>query len=299
MPLDPFAQQINDLVAGARSGGDPGDPSVLRQQWRDMLLLLPTTTRQCTSTTHLIAGVPCLVVAPPAPSGAVLVWFHGGGWVLGAPELSIAEVDQLAADLSCHVVSVDYRLAPEHCFPAAYDDAVAVASALVSGDGGFTYDRERVAVGGDSAGGNLAAAVAQHLGSQLRAQLLVYPATDLARQSPAAVEYADGYLLSSPMMSWFAHQYVGDGDYTDPRCSPLRADRAVLANCPPAHVVVAEFDPLRDDGFDYAQALRDAGVTVSVDHREDMMHGFFGLAAVVPAAADAVRAAAAAIAAFF
>jgi len=289
MPLDPAAQFVNDLVVGGR--GDqaaPHDHLALRQAWGDMFAALPPTEL----TTHRrdleVAGCPAILFTPDSKPTALLIWFHGGGWVIGSPELSLAETDRLASLGDTQVLSLDYRMAPEHPFPAAYDDAVNSVTWAIDHAAELGIDPSQISVGGDSAGGNLAAAVAQRFRTVLRGQLLVYPAVDLARESESAKLYADGYLLNTPTMSWFADQYLGEQDRTDVRVSPLRASDDVIAELPAAHVVVAEFDPLRDDGFDYAKRLEAAGVRVSVDHHADQMHGFFGLPAILPGAEKAI-----------
>jgi acetyl esterase len=240
-----------------------------------------------------VAGCPAILLTPPSKPTALLIWFHGGGWVIGSPELSLPETDRLATQAETVVLSLDYRMAPEHQFPAAYDDSVAAVAWAIEHAAELGIDPTKISVGGDSAGGNLAAAVAQHYGPQLRGQLLVYPAVDAARQSAASELYAEGYLLNTPTMSWFSDQYFGTQDRTDVRCSPLRASDEVMATLAPAHVVIAEYDPLRDDGFDYAERLRHAGIAVSVDLHSDQMHGFFSLPAVLPGGERAIATAAA------
>ena len=294
MPLDAASQFVNDLVAGGR--GDhpaPQDHITLREAWNAMFAALPPTVLANERRDLNVAGCPAILLTPSSKPTDLLVWFHGGGWVIGSPELSLGETDRLATHAETVVLSLDYRMAPEHQFPAAYDDAVAAVAWAMEHAEELGIDPTRISVGGDSAGGNLAAAVAQHFGQQLRGQLLVYPAVDAARQSAASELYAEGYLLNTPTMSWFSDQYFGTQDRTDVRCSPLRASDEVMASLAPAHVVIAEYDPLRDDGFDYAERLRHAGIAVSVDHHGDQMHGFFSLPAVLPGAERAIATAAA------
>ena len=293
MPLDAASQFVNDLVAGGRGEHPaPQDHVTLREAWDAMFAALPPTVLVSGRRDIKVAGCPAIVLTPPSKPTDLLVWFHGGGWVIGSPELSLGETDRLATLGETVVLSLDYRMAPEHQFPAAYDDAVATVAWAMEHAEELGIDPTKISVGGDSAGGNLAAAVAQHFGSQLRGQLLVYPAVDAARQSAASELYAEGYLLNTPTMSWFSDQYFGTQDRTDVRCSPLRASDEVLATLAPAHVVIAEYDPLRDDGFDYAERLRVAGVPVTVDHHADQMHGFFSLPAVLPGAERAIATAA-------
>lgn len=216
----------------------------------------------------------------PGPLPTV-VFLHGGGFVIGDLDTHDLTCRTIALRSRAVVVAVDYRLAPEHPFPAAVEDAVAAATwvadhaadpaAGLGGDG-------RVAVAGDSAGGNLSAVVAQAFrdaGRELAGQLLIYPATDLGGSYPSHTENAEGYFLDAPTMTWFGEQYAGtDPDHGDPRLCPLRGDLAGLA---PAVVVVAQFDPLRDDGAAYAAALEAAGVPVRLRTFEGLIHGFIDM----------------------
>jgi acetyl esterase len=221
-----------------------------------------------------------------------LVFFHGGGWVIGDLDTHDLTCRTIARDCDAVVVSVDYRLAPEHRFPAAVDDAEAVARWVAehaadpsAGLGGTPA----VAVGGDSAGGNLAAVVAQTLrdeGQTLAGQLLIYPATDLVTEHPSLVENADGYFLDAATIAWFLEQYVGDADPADPRLSPANGEAAGLA---PAVVVVAEFDPLRDAGAAYAAKLEAAGVRVELRTFPGLIHGFVDMGRFSGAAQAAVE----------
>lgn len=293
MPLDPASQFVNDLVVSGRGEhAAPTDAATLRTAWRGMFEALPPLDLVCERRDMDVAGCPAIYLLPPSPTKTLLIWFHGGGWVIGAPDLSLGETDALAHLAKTKVLSLDYRMAPEHPFPAAYDDAIAAVQWAIASADELDIDSSRIVVGGDSAGGNLAAAVAQHFGSQLLGQLLVYPAVDLSRVSPAASTYAEGYLLNGPTMQWFAEQYLGDTDRSDCRVSPLLAPDDVVAQLAPAHIVVAEYDPLRDDGLDYAARLQAAGVPVTVDHHDDQMHGFFSLPSVLPGAQRAIHGAA-------
>lgn len=222
--------------------------------------------------------------AAPQPG---LVYFHGGGWVVGSVPIYDRECRELARQLGCVVVSVDYRLAPEHRFPAAVVDCVAATRWVAQHAAALGIDGRRLAVGGDSAGGNLAAVVAQELrngGEQpaLIGQLLIYPATDLAGDYPSKKEPGVG-LLHPEDSTWFLGHYLnGPDDRNDPRASPLRA--ASLAGLPAAVVVVCEYDPLRDEGKAYAAALQAAGVPTTELFFAGHIHGFFSLAALIPSA---------------
>ncbi|NYJ08326.1 alpha/beta hydrolase fold domain-containing protein [Petropleomorpha daqingensis] len=218
-----------------------------------------------------------------------VVFFHGGGWVIGDLETHDNQARSVARHGRAVVVSVDYRLAPEHPFPAAVDDAVAAARWAAAHLGELGGD-DRLAVAGDSAGGNLAAVVAQQLhadGTPVTAQFLIYPAVDSAGEYPSRVENAKGYFLEQPTMDWFYGHYAGGfDDPADPRLSPLRA--ADLSGLAPALVVTAEFDPLRDEGEAYAEALRAAGVPVQQQRYDGMIHGFFDMGPISPAAQAAI-----------
>ncbi|HEY2202997.1 MAG TPA: alpha/beta hydrolase [Pseudonocardia sp.] len=207
----------------------------------------------------------------------VLVYFHGGGWVLGGPGVVDGPCTLLANRAHAVVVSVDYRLAPEHPFPAAVEDAWAAVRWVADNAALLGADPERIAVGGDSAGATLATAVA-HLARDaaapaLRCQVLLYPVTDAAERSASYRENGEGFFLTADLMGWFLDQYLPEGvDRTDPRVSPLRAaDHTGLA---PALVVTAEYDPLRDEGEAYGARLAAAGTTVTATRYAGQIHGF-------------------------
>jgi acetyl esterase len=231
----------------------------------------------------------------PAP---VLVYFHGGGFVIG----DIAMVDEtcrlLAAKSGCIVVSVDYRLAPEHPYPAPREDAFA-ATAWVAREGpSFGADPHRLAVGGDSAGGTLAAVTSLASraagGPEIAFQLLVYPGSDRDFTRPSMVEFGEDYLLTTDTMRWFHHHHTGAGaDERDPYLTPLAATD--LTGLPPALVITAGFDPLRDGGELYAARLKDAGVPVELVRYDGMIHGFFAFPNVFDAARNAIAVSASAL----
>ena len=226
------------------------------------------------------------------PLAPVMVWFHGGGWVIGDLDAADGTCRALCTEAGAVVVSVDYRLAPEHRFPAAVDDAWAATRWVADHAGAIGGDAVHLAVGGDSAGGNLAAVVAQLArdtgGPALCFQALVYPVTDATCARPSMQANAHGYLLSVEGMEWFYGHYLGpDGDRRDPRVSPLLA--ADLSGLPPAHLITAEFDPLRDQGRAYAEALAAAGVPVTVRDQGGTIHGFFSLDQMLDVARDARR----------
>ncbi|GAA3397296.1 alpha/beta hydrolase [Cryptosporangium minutisporangium] len=224
----------------------------------------------------------------PVPT---VVFFHGGGFVIGDIDTHDDQCRWICREVGAVVLSVGYRLAPESPWPGPVEDALAAvrwAAAHVAELGG---DAARLAVAGDSAGGNLAAVVAQDCrdasGPALAAQLLIYPATDFADVYPSMSENAEGYFLTAADMVWFSANYLpSDADPADPRLSPLRGR---LDGLPPAVVVTAGYDPLRDAGEAYASALEAAGVPVTAHRFDGLIHGFFGLPAMSPASEKAVR----------
>ena len=223
----------------------------------------------------------------PQESGPLptVVLLHGGGWVIGDLDTHDNMARAIAKDCRAVVVSVAYRLAPEAPYPAAVDDALA-ATRWVAENLEELGGNEVLGVAGDSAGGNLAAVVAQELRDRVAAQLLVYPATDVAGDYASRTENGTGYFLEMPTMMWFHEQYAAHVEEPDARLSPLLVDD--LAGLPPAVVVTAELDPLRDEGEAYADKLRDAGVPVSYQRFDSLIHGFFDMASVSSAARSAV-----------
>jgi acetyl esterase len=246
--------------------------------------------------------IPLRIYTPStaAPRGA-LVYYHGSGFVLFDLDSHDAECRALCNHAGASVVSVDYRLAPEHRFPAAVEDAWAALEWTAAHATELGVDPARLAVGGDSAGGNLAAVVAQLArergGPRLCFQLLVYPVTDARLAHPSMDENAEGYGLTRAQMAWFIAQYVrSEADKLDPRCSPLLAES--VAGVAPALVITAEYDPLRDEGEAYAHRLIAAGVRTTLTRYPGMIHGAFqmhgsvdGGRAMLEQAGDALRAA--------
>ena len=226
-----------------------------------------------------------------------LLYFHGGGWIYGDLESHDATCRFLAEEAQVRVVAVDYRLAPEAPFPAAVDDAMAAWTWIAEHAHGLGIDPERIAVGGDSAGGNLAAVVAQQTaaagGPSPAFQLLIYPATDFVERAPSRFTYGEGFFLTTAFMDLAEENYlVGGEDRSDPRLSPLHGDVTGVA---PAYVVTAGFDPLLDEGAAYGDKLRAAGVRVEQVREDGLIHGFINLVAIGRTAPKAARRAAAAL----
>lgn len=300
MPLDP---QIAGLLEMMESVGAPpmsqGTPEQAREGFRMMTVGMrdPATLAPVRSVEplELPGGIPARVYRPttdgPVPT---VVFLHGGGFVIGDLDTHDDQARLVSAEVDAVVLGVDYRLAPEHPWPAGLEDCIAATRWALAHVDELGGDATRVAVAGDSAGGNLSAAVSIALrdddGPRLAAQLLLYPATDFTDETdhPSRQQNAKGYLLTQDDMVWFSEQYVPEGaDRRDPRLSVLSAPD--LSGLPPAVVGTAGYDPLRDEGEAYAAALAAAGVRV-VQHRYDsLIHGFFGLGVLSPAAAAANR----------
>lgn len=223
-----------------------------------------------------------------AESGGVIVYFHGGGWVVGSIDSHDNSCRALANATGMQVVSVDYRLAPEHRFPAAVEDAEAAFHDVVSRAHEFGADPGSVVVAGDSAGGHLSAMTcirAKQAGEQLpAAQILIYPVADLVDTYESERLFASGFVLTKADMDWFLDHFLASGDQRE-SASPLRADD--LSGLPPALVITAGFDPLRDEGELYARALSDAGNTVVLSRYDNQVHGFFNMLGVNGAAQEA------------
>jgi len=235
-------------------------------------------------------AIPARLYRPTAPTGAGLVYFHGGGWVLGSLDSHDTLCRRLAAASGAAVVSVDYALAPEAPFPAALDQAIGAFCALPAAALGI--DPARLAIGGDSAGGNLAAAAClalREVGAALpAAQLLIYPALDLSMTSPSQHAFAEGHLLTRAYQAWcHGHYLAGGGSVADWRVSPLRAGS--LAGLPPAIVLTASHDPLRDEGEDYAARLAAACVPVTLWRVPGQIHAFLPMDGAIPAAGGVAR----------
>lgn len=280
MPLD---AQLAPLLALIEAGTPMHQMSAeearasfrkLTVDFRDPATLAAVASVEDTKVAGAVGTLSARVFRPevegPVPT---VVLFHGGGFVIGDLDTHAGMARAIAAGTGSVVVAVDYRLSPEATFPAAADDAIA-ATRDVQGRLAEFGGADVLGVAGDSAGGNLSAVVTQHVPG-LAAQLLIYPATDVIGDYPSREENKAGYFLDEPTMAWFIGSYLGDhADAFDPKLSPMRGD---LNGLPPAVVVTAEFDPLRDEGIAYAAALADAGVDVHQTTYDGLIHGFFDM----------------------
>ena len=282
MPLDPQLQKfLGDLAAAGVPEFNTLPVDIARAGFKQLLASFPATQAIAKSEDRVLSAdrVSARIYTPngsgPFP---VLLFIHGGGWVIGDLDSYDAVCRELCGAVGCIVVSVDYRLAPEHRFPAAADDASFALRWLIEHCEQIGGDPKRIAIGGDSAGGNLAAVTAiearKTFPGRLCAQLLIYPvASHTSTPSASMIANAEGYLLAQRDMIWFTDHYLGPGhDGRDPRFNPsLTPD---LSGLPPALVVTAEFDPLRDEGDAYAAALKKAGVKVDHSKYDGAIHGF-------------------------
>jgi acetyl esterase len=245
------------------------------------------------------AGVPLRLYRPTtAPSLPMLVYFHGGGWTIGDLDTHDVLCRQISAESGAAVVAVDYRMGPEHRFPAAVDDCHAAARWVLAQSGQLGLDGSRFALGGDSAGGNLAAVVALLMrnagGPAAALQLLIYPATDMRAVAPSHQANGQGYLLTADSVAYYRASYIADdAQWSDWRASPLLAPD--LKGLPPALVLTAGYDPLRDEGRQYADALSAAGNRVQYVCFERQIHGFITMGRVIDEANTAVGLCAAAV----
>lgn len=297
MALHPQVRQFLDQLAAANAPAfsdlEPADARVAYQQ---LIAMVPAPEAAIGGTRDLDmdgaeGSLKGRLYWPESPENAlpVLVYFHGGGFVIGDLETHDPLCRGLCAASGCAVIAVDYRLAPEHPFPAAPEDCMAATLWVARKAQSLGLDASRMAVGGDSAGGNLAAVVAQRIrdegGPALKAQLLYYPATRVADEpTQSAIDNAEGYLLTRADMAWFFGHYLPDPGKIDMKqLAPLQTERH--DNLPPARIVVAGFDPLHDEGVAYAEALEAAGSAVTLVEHADTIHGFMNFAGLFEGAA--------------
>lgn len=280
MTLDPMLAQILSL-----SPAEPDYATLTADQARAAMMarvgpLLAAAPPPAGREDLVHDGVPIRIIRPATPGPhKVVLFLHGGGWVVCSNDTHQPLARAIAEATGAAVVMIDYRLAPEHPFPAALDDSLAGLAWVRSHGAAHGLDASRIVVAGDSAGGNLAAVVAAHA-PDLAGQWLIYPVTDHpdARAYPSYAENDQGYGLSTAAMRWYWQQYGGDG----PDARPMQ--REMLASLPPALVQTAQYDVLRDEGEAYAEALRAAAVDVTCTRHAGMIHGFLSLVGIVPGA---------------
>ena len=305
MPLDPPVAAVLEMLANS---GTPmsmvdGTPQQAREGFLAMThgIRDPQTLAQVRSAEdRTIAGpggdIAIRIYRPEADGPRpTVVFFHGGGFVVGDIDTHDDHARLLCRDVEAVVVSVDYRLAPEHPFPAGFEDCLTATHWAADNIAELGGDADRIAVAGDSAGGNLSAAVAlvttKEGGPKLAAQLLIYPGVDFREDDelhPSRIENGEGLFLTAEDMRWFRNHYLHDEAHVDdPRASVLLAPD--LTGLPPAVVGTGEYDPLRDEGEAYAKALEDAGVKVVMRRYDGLIHGFFGMGSWSPASAAAAK----------
>ncbi|HEX5481039.1 MAG TPA: alpha/beta hydrolase [Terriglobia bacterium] len=299
MPLDPQARQLLDeMAASDLPAMSDVPPEEARRLYRERAAKQNTPAEPVQRIENRrIPGprgeISIRIYTPQGPAPLpVLVYFHGGGWVIGSLDTHQSPCCALANAAGCAVVAVDYRLAPEHKFPAAAEDCYAATRWVLENSSALGIDPRRIAIGGDSAGGNLAAAVSlmarDRRGPSLVFQLLVYPVMDCYFETRSYHENATGYGLAREGMIYYWRQYLGnDEDANNPYASPLREKN--LHGLPPALVLTAEYDPLRDEGQAYAQRLQDAGVPVTVRNYQGLIHGFFMMTASLRQVRDIIQ----------
>ena len=291
--MDPKAQIVGEFVKSIRVPGYFPPLPELRQQLRTMVTLMdepaPALARIANIRIPGPAGdIPARVYAARAAGGALMpavAYFHGGGWVQGDLETHHGLCARLAQHAGALVVAVDYRLAPEHKFPAAVEDCLAAYTWLRAHGRELGADPARVAVAGDSAGGNLSAVVSQLAAAGKvpvpTCQALIYPAVDFSFETDSHRDMVDGHVIPRDRVLWYVEQYLrSEADKADLRASPLRAPS--LAGQPPAMIVTAGFDPLRDEGQAYAERLRGAGVDVVYREYPGQIHAFVSLTKAIP-----------------
>ncbi len=297
MTLDP---QMNRILEEAAALGLPAYQDLSPAEARKQMLTLAPPVDPLLAVKRIedrrIPGpdgeIPIRLYYPAGgPPFAVLVYFHGGGWVIGDLNTHHGFCHALAKTSGCLVVSVDYRLAPEHRYPAAVEDAYAATVWVAENSDVIHSDPDRLAVGGDSAGGHLAAVVAlmarDREGPRIDLQVLIYPITDYNFNTPSYTENKEGYLLTRDLMKWFWNHFIDDeGEANHPYVSPLRAEN--LSDLPQALIVTAEYDPLRDEGEAYGQRLQEAGVTVTQSRYPGMIHAFIRMTARLDKAKEAL-----------
>lgn len=299
MPLDRRAERLLAMLAAARGGPDAAQPPAARREaLRALAGMADESSAPALVTDSAFDGTAgAVALRRYAPANAAqrslpaLVFFHGGGWVAGDLDTHDGFCRRLCAATGWRVIAVDYRRAPEHPFPAGFDDCLAATRWSAANAAALGIDPARLAVGGDSAGAGLAAAVALAMrdqrGPKLALQLLVCPILDVARTGGSREAFAEGYFISRAAFAGDLADYAAGVAADDPRLSPLSA--ANLAGLPPAVIHTAEFDPFRDEGEAYAARLSAAGVPVRAHRHDGVIHYFYALARAIPRAHDAAE----------
>ena len=288
MPLHPQAQAVADFYAAMRTTPfeelSPTDARSLYSAGQ-----VPSTEVVHEIRDVQAGAIPCRLYRPSAKTDlGLLVFFHGGGWVIGDLNSHDGVCRSLANKSGHAVLSVDYRLAPEHKFPAAFDDCAASVKWAFENAKALGIDNSRMAVGGDSAGGNLAAAVALAEVVPLKFQMLIYPAVDMRMESPSINENANAPILTKAVMAWFvAHYMSSDADRVNINASPMLASDEQLKKMPPAIVITAQYDPLRDEGEAYGKRLVENGVSATITRYNGAFHGFFNMITILDDAQSA------------
>ena len=293
MPLDRHAKRLLEMISAGRSDNvaQPTAESLRRSMQRLAEVAdarrVPIGAIEDCAAPGSDGPIAMRVYTPiDAEAGALpcIIYFHGGTGVFCGIATHDGLCRLLANSSGCRVISIEYRLAPEHPFPAAIDDAMAVTPWIAEHAEALEIDPSRIVLAGDSAGGTIAAVICQLIaltdGPQIALQLLLCPVTDLAEESASRRAFAEGYFIERSTLNWAKEAYCGDADSSDPRVSPLRA--ATLAGLPPAHIHTAEFDPMRDEGEAYAQRLEAAGVPVRYVCHAGMIHHFYCMAGAIP-----------------
>jgi acetyl esterase len=300
MQLDPHVKRLLDILGASRTGTSGLTPHAMRQAISQLAQLVDvknvpiggTENRNIPCSTH---SVPIRIYTPAAANAeelAALIYFHGGTGVFCSIETHDGLCRMLANESGCRVISVGYRLAPEHKFPAAVEDSYAATRWICAHAPVLGIDPKQIAIGGDSAGATLAAVVCQLAkqlaGPELALQVLLCPVTDISAEGGSRSTFSQGYFFDMATLKWSLEHYLpSHAAVSDPRISPLRASD--LSGLPPTHIHTAEFDPVRDEGKAYADGLRRAGVSVRYTCHQGMIHHFYCMAGVIPYARCAVK----------
>lgn len=300
MPLDPHAKRLLNMVAVGRGDLSLLSPGAMRQTISKLsqavdLKNIPIGRSEDREIPGPAGPLPIRVYTPAtAAAGALpgLIYFHGGTGVFCSLETHDGLCRLLANESGCRLISVDYRLAPEHRFPAGLEDAYAATEWVFAHADALGIDSKHVGIGGDSAGATLATVACQRAkqaaGPKIALQVLLCPVTDLGLDSPSRQSFSEGYFFDMATLEWAIGHFLPPGvDISDPRLSPLRA--ADLGGLPPAHIHTAEFDPFRDDGKAYAYALERAGVPVAYTCHPGLIHHFYCMAGAIPSARVAIK----------